>query len=485
MYNKARIGTLSLIAAFISMLFVYSCNSSSSTIYNYYTYGSTAVTAFSLGNDDSVLYNLDSVYFSIDLETATIYNAQPLPYGTSTEKLVVNISTDNCSTVELIYQTLEGNDTTLNYLETSTDSINFSDGPVVLHVISYDEQASRNYLIYVNVYDSEADSIRWDMQSSSLPGGVPSGIKETKFTDSGDIYYMLASDGSSYWISSTEDLYNFSSWSEAKTVNFEMSPNIASFTGCDGKLYILDTSDKLYCSEDQGTSWEDCGTTMSYIYGAYEGTIKGARVEGTSVYAVTYPGSEDPILQPEDFPISGTSALITYYTAWEVYPLAIMVGGITVDGSKSGDVWGYDGNTWAKISDNSLPKSSGRTLFPYTVVETDTTTWRISSRPVLFSFGGLNSDNEMDSTVYYSKDLGAHWVEAPDQMQLADDFNFIANNQVFVQSHIMGTTSRAITPINEWLCPYIYLMGGENINGVMNEEIWRGFLYRYIFTPLE
>lgn len=485
MQIKAFVGTLSLIAALTATLIVSSCNSSDTpNNYNTYTYGSTAVTGFSLQPSSKILEHLDSVFFSINLDNATIYNAQPLPYGTKIDAFTVDITTDNCSKVELNYKTKFGNDTTLNYLDNKSDSINFAEGPVVLHVVSYDGLSSRNYRIFVNVYESDPDSIMWELQSASLPE-MPSGITETRFAEMEGIYYMLATDGTDYWMNSTDDLYNVSKWYNIKKVDFGMTPKIESFTGCQNIFYILDESNNLYSSEDFGETWTDCGTTMNYIYGSYQDKILGVRLEGSSVVTVVYPGSQEPILQPVDFPVSGTSALLTHYTPWEVNPLAIMAGGTTINGEPVGDVWAFDGDIWAKIGSGSLPQSSGRTLFQYDIAETDSVSWKVTKRTSLFSFGGTDKEGVTDSKVYLSKDLGVHWVEAPADMQFAPEFRMPANAQVFVQPQITGTESRAIAPITEWLCPYIYLMGGKFDDGTLNDEIWMGVMTRYTFAPLE
>lgn len=63
-------------------------------------YGSTQVKGFNLKADAKVLSALDSVFFSIDLVNAQIFNADSLPYGTRVNKLVLQITTDACSKVE-------------------------------------------------------------------------------------------------------------------------------------------------------------------------------------------------------------------------------------------------------------------------------------------------------------------------------------------------------------------------------------------------
>ncbi len=44
---------------------------------------------------------------------------------------------------------------------------------------------------------------------------------------------------------------------------------------------------------------------------------------------------------------------------------------------------------------------------------------------------------------------------------------------------------RAVTPITEWDCPFIYLFGGYDEQGVLVGNIWRGAINRLIFKPLQ
>ncbi len=116
-------------------------------------YYNCSISSFSLSKDDSVLRALDSVFFSIDLINAEIYNADSLPKGTDIRKLVVNVNAVAASSIEVTYKALVSKrDTTVNLTEHPGDSINFSDGPVEMTVTSYNGQAKLKYNIRVNVH---------------------------------------------------------------------------------------------------------------------------------------------------------------------------------------------------------------------------------------------------------------------------------------------------------------------------------------------
>ena len=59
------------------------------------SYTSTLVSRFTLGSNDKVLYNLDSVFFSIDQDKNLIYNADSLPKGTDVSHLTVSVTFPN------------------------------------------------------------------------------------------------------------------------------------------------------------------------------------------------------------------------------------------------------------------------------------------------------------------------------------------------------------------------------------------------------
>lgn len=98
------------------------CNSSSYDNEELILPSGTAVKSFSLAEDDSVMANLDSVFFTIDLVGGRIFNADSLPYGTKVTGLVPSITTlQTASNVELRVTRSNGTDTVYNYLTNSTE----------------------------------------------------------------------------------------------------------------------------------------------------------------------------------------------------------------------------------------------------------------------------------------------------------------------------------------------------------------------------
>ena len=78
--------------ALMLTVFVAGCNDDeSSSFTSEGDFGNCSVTSFSINKNDKVLTGLDSVFFSIDLVNARIFNADSLPKGTDVSKLVIKI----------------------------------------------------------------------------------------------------------------------------------------------------------------------------------------------------------------------------------------------------------------------------------------------------------------------------------------------------------------------------------------------------------
>lgn len=464
---------------------VASCNSSYDENEYTYAYSSTAITAFSLSANEKILNNLDSIYFSIDLNTGEIYNAQPLPYGTDISRMIVNIESDMCSATDIMFKTKAGADTTVNYLTNATDSINFAGGPVRIHVASYDGTAGQNYTVTINVYDHPVDSIYWtDVAGGRLPSAI-SGLQKQKTVESKGTYYMLTANATGHSIAVTTDPYDWSSW-QSRSIRFDaFDPDIDSFTATsDGKLYVIDEGGNLYVSQDEAESWTVCdGVEMEYLYGAYEDKVIGCSVSGNTVYTSVYPGTSAPKAMPADFPVSGTSNMVCMTVRWGARPQGYIVGGRKLDGRLSGDTWGFDGNEWARISAGELDEAEGRSLFPYTFSVTDTVTWRTTEHEVLVTLGGKMKDNKLVDDVRFTDDMGMHWFDVDQQKQLPAEIKPRYGASVFVVEHEIK--SRAIRPITEWNAPYIYLVGGYDITGRLIPDAWRGVLGYLTLKPLQ
>lgn len=481
------------LAGLMGMIAMIACNETKNEDIEI-TYGSTQVKAFSLAPDDSLLVNLDSVFFSIDLVDRLIFNADSLPFGTPTDALAVLLTTDACSTIELKYKTKAGKDTTVNYMTNSTDRINFSNGPVTLHLVSYDGKAEQNYSIKVNVHTVVSDSLCWGLMSRrDLPSAFsrPVAQKTVKY---GTTAYCLTTNGTAYSISRT-DHPDTDNWTRV-VPRFMFTPDVESFAATDEALYILDNNGNLYRSTD-GSAWNAAGCRLSHIYGSYESRLLGVATgdDGQPHHAYynhpTLTVSDTPI---GDCPVEGTSQLAVFDSKWSEAPQLTMLGGRKADGSLTSSAWGYDGKNWARLSDSFPIEAEGINLVPYIVTSTDSTNWTTSRMPALLAFGG-RTEKALNTTVYISRDYGVNWTKAGNNLQLPD----FMPASCFAQALVYNTTykadsrssawkqavPRAVKPVTDWEAPFIYLFGGYDFTGGLFDSVWKGVINSLTFKPIQ
>jgi hypothetical protein len=502
---------LYFLIAIVLAAFSSGCNSDSDAVIIDGDFGNCTVSAFNLKEDDSVLVNLDSVYFSIDLVNGEIFNADSLPKGTDVSKVLVNISTTSASKCDLTWR-IPGTqrDTTVNYIEHPDDSVNFADGPVKMLVTSYNGQTKRTYNIRVNVHQVEPDTLYWGkLAMSALPGNVshPTAQKTVEF---GGKVLTLTSDGTAASLSMCDNPYD-ASWT-SQTAMLPAGADVNSFTATSDALYLIDGVGNLYTSAD-GTSWTPTGAVMSYIYGGYQDMVLGARSDNDGWKHVTYPATTELPVEA-GCPVGGTGQMMVYETKWSVMPLAMFVGGRDASGVVVGSAWGYDGKIWAKISNTDIDEREDVTLFPYFTPKVNTTNWKVTERSVLVALGGKYETTEGTVTsknVYVSYDQGLNWKEADSYMQLPEHIPGFASAQAVVMDATIYASrsfsdvwtqfpsrqlpawavrlddsqmSRVIKPETQWECPYIYLFGGEDAEGNLFDTVWRGVITRFTFKPL-
>lgn len=441
----------------------------------------TIVTAFSLKPNYKLLANLDSVFFSIDQVRGEIFNADSLPWGTDVRKLTVNITVPSTSAVEIIMPKLsDGTDTVINFLENSTDSINFSHGKVWLRVASEDGNYERIYNVKLNVHQCNSDSLQWSSEVRNLPA-QPSGLAAQRTVELNDKFYSL-SQGSAELILSTADTPGQTEWVNTPITTLPADVKVNSFTATADALYILTESGSLLTSVD-GANWTEAETGWSHIYGAYESEIIG--VKGTSW--VSYPGGRTGSIDAE-MPVKGTSQMWSYINEWAIAPQAILIGGVKADGTYSGNAWAFDGNSWVRLSnrinERVLPEARDFQLFPYFTFRVNKTNFFANKQSAWFAMGGIKADGKIQEKVYVSLDNGVNWVVAPEDLQLPAAVSARAAASIVLSNHTF-TASRVVKPITEWDAPYVYMFGGYDASGKLFNELHIGVVNRLTFKPLQ
>lgn len=499
------------IAAFMLTSIAVSCNSSSDTSgsSSYVASSDVSITAFNLQSNSKVLSNLDSVFFSIDLERGLIYNADSLPVGTDVSRLLVNLEYNSAFSVEFNVKNgkVLQKDTTFAY--STSDSVDFT-GDVKLTIVAADQVTRRTYDVKVNVHKMKPDSMSWDrVARRDLPSlsGTVAEQRSVKYND--DVYCLMVDKGR--YVLAHGDNPATREWSKQELA-LPFNPDVRSLTATDDAVYMLDADNgTLYKSADF-SSWTSCGVMWKSISGAYLDKVLGVADDGGVLKHAAYPAISgfEPYAIESGFPIAKTSAMQTFTTKWNLNPVGLIIGGVDASGNVVGDVWGFDGRTWGKVSERGVLPHSGMVLFPYFTFETKTTNWKVTEYSTWIAIGGQLADGTMDNTVYVSRDNGVNWNRGDSLIQMpsyiekvscadvlvfntelsasrsADEWTYMPSPAIPVWMMVDdgSAMSRAASSTVKWECPYIYMFGGRNANGELINSIWRGALNRLTFKPV-
>jgi len=460
-----------------------------------------AVTSFSLKGDDEVAENIDSVFFSIDLEHGVIFNADSLPKGTKIDKLVPVIRYSNYVYSALLIQ--EGGTTrtdTVNYATNPNDSIDFT-GKVRLKLATYDELVKKEYVIKVNVHQQEPDSLEWDeMALVSVPSRLsdPKNQKSVEFKS--EVVSLIEENDGSYTLSTSDNLYD-NRWTRT-AVTLPFTPDVRSLAAADNNLFILDSNGILYTSAD-GKQWTPTGETWNSIIGGYNDTALGIKTTSTGLVYSQYPlsGLTETVIDT-DFPVSGHSNFVKHSNKWTLSPVGFFCGGVRADGTLSSGTWAFDGTNWIELTSGGFPAVKGASLIPYFAFRNTENNLEQTQLEAWLVAGGEMADGTFNRTVYISYDNGVNWRKGDKLLQLPDIIPAMTscdNVVLYTEKHDnLSDAWKIMTPaasrrkvkwsvngdIITWECPYIYLIGGFDTRHQLYNTIWRGALNRLSFAPI-
>lgn len=489
--RKIAIGmaTLAATASFVA------CNTTSYSSEELSLPGNTAVKAFSLAEDDSVMADLDSVFFSIDLVKGLIFNADSLPVGTKVTEIKPVVTTaETASTIKFTVTRANGTDTVITYDSKNTAAVDFTN-PVKMLVTSSDGKNSREYTLKLNVHKTVGDTLSWaDHARTVLPTSLSAPARQ-RTVRMADNLFCLTAQGSEYCLAShTGSIAGLngatlsnSEWT-MRTVTFPFTPVVEELRATDTELFILDTDGNLWKSSDNGASWTAAGVKWNHIYGAHGQLLLGCyRDAGGNWFSQTYPELASAAM-PKAMPVSGTSETVTYSFDWSDRTQTMMVGGRLADGTLTPATWGFDGNSWTQISNANLGEPLENVALASYV--SFASALSLKSFPTLMAMGGRNTAGQLTNTVYISTNRGYSWSKARQQLQLPQYMGKFTDAQAIVmsstyKSDIAAAPARIIKPTVEWECPYIYLFGGIGEQATLNNTVWRGVINRLTFKPLE
>lgn len=514
--KMSKIG-LSILSVFL-ILFISCNNSEDENEPLYSSMASTKVKSFYLSNDTaSIVDNLSSRFFTIDLASGNIYNADSLPCGTDVSRLVVNMEFVSPSKVEIYVKGKDdsGNDktTTINYLETPADSIDFSGGrgSVTMTIVAADGTTRQDYVIDVRVHQVKADSLIWEgLSGAELP--VANAVAQKTVMKDGIVYCFTQDNNGGYFLSktATPGQGNWQSSAFSGVTDFDINSIIVSPSG----FYALSgTSDsKTLMASPDGISWnpEPEGATFYSLIGMYEDTLLGIVKDGGIYKHGSYPQQGDPVAVAEDFPVSGFSNTISYKSDWGTSQI-VFVGGRLSDGQTlSNSVWGFDGENWASLNNINggaggapLTPREGAMFFTYYTYKYNSALDYYTELLTYFIIGGSDGTKALND-LYTTTDLGGFWTKAeegsslalPDELLPGRAFASVVvceetinarSGRLFwkaVENPAIPKGMRYTKALTTEPVPFIYMFGGVNKTGVLYKEIWRGVIRRLTFEPI-
>lgn len=466
---------------------------------------STLVKDFSLDKNDSVLVDLDSVFFAIDVKNRLIYNPDSLPKGTKINRLVTNIIYDPTSTGEIkVSGASTMPDTTYSYESHKSDSIDFT-GNVFITITAGDGITTKQYRIKVNVHNMKPDSLYWNqMARRNLPARTSNLLKQ-KTVQKGNKLYCLIEEKDGYTLSTTENPSS-NKWA-VKSLKLGFTPKVSSFNTTTEAFYILSSANELYTSTD-GYSWTNTGKKLYSIVGNYNEILLGVSEENGKYYHDYYSTKEITLTKQEvdpRFPISGHSQCLSMSNEWSYTNQSVVLGGRMPNNELTGSAWGFDGENWGEITRHSIPGFNFPTLFRY--YQFTGRYYNEEKFPVWIAMGGIDQQGKPSKKVYVSFDNCISWKEGDELLQLPEYIRAFSQAQAFVYNTTMETrgmdngwtampsrklpgwwtigtnSTRASQAVESWECPYIYLFGGMGEQGLMN-DIWKGVINRLSFKPI-
>ena len=463
-----------------------------------------AVKQFYLQANDSVMSKLDSVAFSIDLNSGVIFNADSLPKGTDVTRLIAKITFANTMTkAELSFLKDNEEEVTVDYLKNPDDSIDFT-YPVALDVTAQDGLNTFTYQIKVNVHKQEPDTLIWDrLATTPLPSRYSDpGAQKTLYHNE-TTYCLIEEANGEYTLATCSDI-NTGEWNKS-AIETDFIPNVNSFTATPESFWILGNNGELF-SSDNALVWTSVNQNWISIIGAYGSSILGIREEENKYFHTQYPQPDGYVETEieEGFPLYNSTSLGVQTTEWASSPFAILACGISEDGNLSNVVWAFDGDTWAIINSGSLPRLEKPMMARYVVFRDTPYVFTKRELDVWLLFGGINEEGEMNRQVFMTYDNGVNWILAPDMMQLPETVPTLTGADVIVEGYdLSADLSEAWTPQEStkttpwtrtsytidgfeitWVCPYMYIFGGYSADNLLSTAIWRGVLARLEFTPI-
>ncbi len=376
-------------------------NNSNQTV----TSSDASVAAFSFVTD--TLYpGLTAATYKVEQRTDTglIYNSDSLAFGTRLDSVIPRVTYN--ATPASAYFILPSD----TILSTGTDTMNFSQDPIYLHVKASDLEHEKWYRIMLTVHHVDPDLYVWTLLNPQVFNSQGSEVKALVVGE--DIVLFVNNGFHTQLFQSADGII----WKQlAEPMGLPSQCRVRDILQHHDTLYYADR-ETLYSTTDL-INWN----TNSYAAEEYSlvnmlvvfddkawgilqdkstlqlmlGYVQGGKL----LPAEDIEGLSGNVL-PESFPVNDFAALS--FAASSERPRAMVVGGRALDGTALNTRWNLERAIpqGYRIKDFSIEQPSFRSLTGMSIVQYD---------GHLVMFGGIDNDLEWRSDMLFSDDEGMNW----------------------------------------------------------------------------
>lgn len=438
-----------------------SCLGDESYSYEYEVAKNCQISSFSLTND--AISGLSNVKFTIDQLSGQIFNADSLPYGTTLEKAICNVSYASSSTVGKIEVMQKAVGDTIEW--NKNDSLDFSQ-TVRFVVWSHDGTVSKTYDTSINIHQLVPDSMEWTLYAKNITQQTMKEQTVVHRTYMGEECYFLY--GEPAGIDLPYRLYYApvkqpNTWKEIALQGLPTGqiyiPQIREY---EGTLYAPSNTGALYQSTD-GQQWSVVKNTphVAYLIGGineenHQGSALTTIIDesGTLRFAAMNEDQQWVVGEevPAEFPVTGFG-FENFYSMYHEY--LMIVAGRTADDQLVNSSWAtLNGESWALLTDESahyFDRMEGVMVKAYD--------------EKIFLIGGINAAGKASRTIYETIDKGVTWFSVDSMITLPDTYRERGFGTLIVDDD-----------------QYMSIIGGKmSSRGNIMQEIWRGRINRLAY----
>lgn len=399
---------------------------------------------------------LTSATYKVEQRTDTglIYNQDSLAFGTRLDSVIPRVTYNATpASATFIFP-----DTTV--ISTGSDTMNFAQDPIYLHVKSSDLQHEKWYRIALTVHQVDPDLYVWTLLN---PQVFDSQEADSKAFMWGDEIALLVNNGFRTQMFLSAD---GAVWRQgADPVGLPAQCRVRDILQYHDTLYYADR-DMLYSSGDlihwDASSYATADYDLVNMLVVFDDKAWGVLQDKTTQQlmlgymqgGVLLPSEAIDGLQgnilPESFPVNDFAALS--FAASSERPRAMVIGGRAIDGTAVNTRWNLERCVpqGYRVRDFSIEQPSFRSLTGMSVVQYD---------GHLVMFGGIDNDLEWRSDMLFSDDEGMNWY-VPDTAhnRLPDTYRTRQKQSVVTDKQ-----------------QNIYLIGGQSTTEVFS-DVYRGHL---------